>query len=685
LISKRMNRFVAFCVGAAFLMASACALKSDVRSNIKVARAIPTELHLYYLYEPYIPKIGSMPSEYLSSYQISVEGLEGTPRFKVVEGKSANVTSDGLIRPAGTTWYYYNNGRSKTNAPIENYEFVATDYKEGVSTVRVTCGSFTQDIIVNVTSYSRIYANDRMKGILAEIITNGMSQYDKLDAITAWVAHNTNYSASYSSFVSMMLMDCGDCWASTETITTMCSEVGIEAWARRGNQDGGAGSGHMNAIAFIDGTFYIAEAGYSNNPAPRPYHVREEPLGFSVSGSTIYQYDGKNASVVIPSQINGKNITTLGNGKAGVFVNDGMTSLYIPATITSIGGGACAGADELEHVIVDSANTNYEFDDKEGILYTKGKGKIVFARKSITSITIDPHTTAIGRAAFYNCNVTCLVIPSNVKTLENQALNEFTAGEIVIEEGLETIQDEAFRFTYASKISLPNSVKSLGSNVFTYSHIDEVVFHSGLQVIPAETFAGSYVKSLKLPDTVTTIYNASFYSYNPTNITVPVTVKAFGSNIFHKSYTTHIFYRGSEAQWNQITFNETFDENKVIVHFNSPAYVEGTVENGCNSGQGSGGSGGHGSSTHTGGSSTHTGGSSAHTGGSSTHTGGSSTHTGGSSTHTGGSSAHTGGSSTHGTGASGSGSKHFIAGAVSQHGTESCLIVALFVMFMSLM
>lgn len=177
-------------------------------------------------------------------------------------------------------------------------------YKQGLTTIRVTCGDYSQDISVHVISYATTYAENKMDRILAEIITDGMSQLEQLNAVTQWIGENTDYNYRYQSWQAMMIYEGGDCWASTNTIVAMCEKLGIDARSRRGNQDPGAGSGHYNVVAKIDGKYYIAEAG-SSGDRPRYWNVSEEPGGFSVSGSTIYQYDGDDPRVVVPSEING--------------------------------------------------------------------------------------------------------------------------------------------------------------------------------------------------------------------------------------------------------------------------------------------------------------------------------------------------------------------------------------------
>ena len=55
-----------------------------------------------------------------------------------------------------------------------------------------------------------------------------MTEYQKLEAITNYVADTYNYSPDYSSGISMIISGGGDCWASCDLIMSLCDLVGIK-------------------------------------------------------------------------------------------------------------------------------------------------------------------------------------------------------------------------------------------------------------------------------------------------------------------------------------------------------------------------------------------------------------------------------------------------------------------------
>ena len=100
---------------------------------------------------------------------------------------------------------------------------------------------------------------------------------------------------------------------------------------------------------------------------------------------TITEYSGSDAHVIIPPDINGTNVTTIGDGAFNGC--SGLTSITIPDGVTGIG--------------------DWAFSSCSGL----------------TSITIPDSVTSIGRSAFYNCvGLTSIAIPNSVTSIGGNAL-----------------------------------------------------------------------------------------------------------------------------------------------------------------------------------------------------------------------------------------------------------------------
>jgi len=552
-----MNGYFIFFAGIIFVLPSVFAI-TDGDANNQPRATIPDNVDIYFIEETYAKKVGIPPSAYPTSYKIPKSGT-----YSIIRGSTVEISSSGVVKPKGTTWYW--KGGFGTTAYMSDADRVVVEYDEGVTTIRVKDDDFTQDFNVTVHDYVTIFVDNLLVRIVNDVAYSGLTGLQKLQNITRWVGTNTDYCVNYQSYRSMLLFECGDCWASTNTIVAMCGKAGLTCKGRRGNQDGGAGSGHRNVIAYIDGKYYIAEAGYSGN-RPRGASVYEEPYGFSVSGNTIYQYDGDESDLTIPSVIGSRNISVFGRQGVTVFIYDGLTALHFPTSIESIGRAALYGTDTLRTITVDPDSEFLEAEDN--VLYTKWKETLIYATRNRTSFTIDPNTTTLGYCCLSNCNFSTLVIPGTVKVLDMAFLYDTTVGNLTIEYGVETLGETAFQGLHTSKVVLPNSIKDMGLAPFYRSYISEVVLPSNITEIPMGCFEGSTIKTVEIPETVVFINDRAFYGcYSLKNITIPTTVEYIGENVF-PSGLTNIYYNGSKKQWKRLCKNCSLADS-TEVHWDS--------------------------------------------------------------------------------------------------------------------
>lgn len=285
-------------------------------------------IDIYYIPDSYGNNV-TLPDTYKSSYQIETGGAAGDVTYKVTNGYAAKVSDTGLIEP-----YYWLNESTQRKT-----------YYAGTAKIKVSDGTNFKVITVNVHDYSTIYVKEVEESFVRENITDDMTDYDKLKAITEYVAHTYNYSAGYSSATDMIMSGGGDCWASCGLIRDLCTLVGLESYIRVANQDPLAGSGHRNVIVRCAEKIYIADAGYSGS-APRYYALRESD-GFSISGTTLYQYDGFDAEITVPS-----GVTRVGYTGENVFYyapkRDTITSITLPASVSDMSYYAFSGLSNLE-------------------------------------------------------------------------------------------------------------------------------------------------------------------------------------------------------------------------------------------------------------------------------------------------------------------------------------------------
>ena len=265
---------------------------------------------------------------------------------------------------------------------------------------------------------------------------------------------------------------------------------------------------------------------------------------FDATTGTIKKYNGNDAVVNIPSEINGTPVTTIGNA---AFRDFSVTSVTIPASVTEIGANAFAGCTNLTSVnyegdwsnltiqsgnpaVQDAANAplfDFEFTpDNTAVIVTNYKYNGAAADVTIPSRYQGKPVTTIGHAAFFNSAVTSVTIPDSVTS----------------------ISDEAFiNCPKLTNISIPNSVTYIGFSAFS---------------------SCTSLKSITLPSSLSFISGALFLGCSQlTTIHIPVSVTSIGNNAFADcpSLMT-VTYPGSKTQWDDITKGRNSDvlENHLI-------------------------------------------------------------------------------------------------------------------------
>lgn len=192
-------------------------------------------------------------------------------------------------------------------------------------------------------------------------------------------------------------------------------------------------------------------SGTGSDPAPG-FKYASGPNG----GITLTSYNGKTAALSIPSTINGKKVTAIGNSCFAGNIN--IKTVTMPDTIVSIGDYAfeCCGA-----------MTAVKFST---MLKSIGKGAFSGCSQ-ISSITIPDSVEKIGDGAFLYCaGCRSLTISSGLKSLGQFA---FAGMESLVTaqfrgNALTEIPDRTFcNCKKLMSLKLPANVKSIGKRAFS--------------------------------------------------------------------------------------------------------------------------------------------------------------------------------------------------------------------------
>ena len=171
-----------------------------------------------------------------------------------------------------------------------------------------------------------------------------------------------------------------------------------------------------------------------------------------------------------------------------------------------------------------------DFEISNGVLteYTGAGGAVV----------IPSNVTAIGRAAFYECNsITSVTIPNGVTSIGNQAFSYCTKlVSVTIPDSVKSIGDMAFHGCESLKsVTIPNGVTSLSDYAFwNCKSLSSVTIGSGVTSIGISTFTGcSSLTSVALPANLKTIGDYAFNNTGLTSVTIPDGVTSIGMSAFY--------------------------------------------------------------------------------------------------------------------------------------------------------
>ncbi|MGM9563550.1 MAG: leucine-rich repeat protein [Faecousia sp.] len=131
----------------------------------------------------------------------------------------------------------------------------------------------------------------------------------------------------------------------------------------------------------------------------------------------------------------------------GAFSGSTITSIVVPASVTSIGKTAFTYCRELQSIVVDEQNTVYSSSD--GVLFSKDKSVLVAYPVGKTgAYTVPNGVTTIGERAFSSAyHLTSVTLPDTVTAIENYAF---------------------YWCSDLGSITLPDSIKRIGQDAFTF-------------------------------------------------------------------------------------------------------------------------------------------------------------------------------------------------------------------------
>ncbi len=297
----------------------------------------------------------------------------------------------------------------------------------------------------------------------------------------------------------------------------------------------------------------------------------------------ITGYTGSETEIEIPSEIDGKAVTSIGEG---AFARCSiLTNIKIPDGVTSIGEAAFLYCENLIEINVDSNNTNYSSEN--GVLFNYNKTELIQYPIGKTQATymIPNSVKSIWDNAFWGCgSLTSVTIPNSVANIGESAFYDCDSlSSVTIGNSVTSIEVGAFEGCESlTIITIPNSVISIGDYAFYYCNsLTSVTIGNSVTSIGDSAFEDcESLTSITIPNSVISIGDYAFEDCKSlTSITISDSVKSIGDEAFFgcgrltsvtiPKNVTDIGYDAFGFYLNLYWDNDSIFEIEEIVKFNN--------------------------------------------------------------------------------------------------------------------
>ena len=184
--------------------------------------------------------------------------------------------------------------------------------------------------------------------------------------------------------------------------------------------------------------------------------------------------------------------------------------------------------------------------DSESLLIALGRynlSDVVKVSKSSDNYSV----SSIGLGAFMSKNLSSVIIPNGIKTIDQFAFYQNNLTSVEIPDSVTSIGDDAFESNKLSSIKISNNLTSIGVGIFAYNKLTSVT----------------------IPDNVISIDNYAFNWNNITNVVIGSGITSIGNEAFGDN--SYDIYGPNKIE--SVTINTTKD--KVTVNAYAFNWVSG--------------------------------------------------------------------------------------------------------------
>ena len=255
----------------------------------------------------------------------------------------------------------------------------------------------------------------------------------------------------------------------------------------------------------------------------------------------ITSYTGASKSVVIPSEIDGKPVKSIG---IAAFSGKGLTDIELPDTIVTIGLRSFS-ENELETVVLpegletigSSAFSSNRIGsvDLPDSLVNLGSG--AFSYNLLTSVSIPENIVNLESRVFIGNSITTIEFNSNLEMIGSAAFYGNKLVNLVLPEGLIELEDQAFEGNLLESLEIPTTVTYIGDSAFARNKLTNLVVPGNVEEIEYSVFEENNLVLVEIGDGVRLIRNSAFRDNAIETAIIPASVTSIGSGAFANNQT----------------------------------------------------------------------------------------------------------------------------------------------------
>ena len=198
----------------------------------------------------------------------------------------------------------------------------------------------------------------------------------------------------------------------------------------------------------------------------------------------------------------------------GVFNTSTLTSITIPASVTSIDNLAFHHCGRLSEIIIDESNERYTSANGSNCIIDKATNTLIVCCNN-TTIPTDGSITNIADYAFSSCGeLTSIEIPNGVTTIGDYAFSDCGGlTSIKLPGSVTRIGNYVFSgCTGLTSIEIPSNVTHIGNYVFSgCTNLNSITILGNITKLESSVFDDcTSLTSLTIPDSVTSIGEYTF-------------------------------------------------------------------------------------------------------------------------------------------------------------------------------